>query len=468
MRHADHTCTFSPANYIEKRFVFKRVSYDDKFCSVLVMRALAHFILRCWLLNCFRSSFGSTNIQNGNSGGHVLKESSASLGIRDDLVTRIQLSGNHIHEIVIVVKQRNMEHLTRLMHDVSDPSSPNYGQFISGEQVAAMTMNPEARDAIVSYLTIHGAAVTSESLTGDYITAQAPISVWERILDTEFFTFHQRQSDRSIEKIVRAERYSIPMELDEHIDCVLNTIEIPIRRSRGQRKVESLAAIETKTVVVSTDGPSLDPSKLRQYYNLTKVYGSILSTQAAFASSDTYFSQATTYYVLKQDGIYDRPSTIGVSISEHPRFNFTQANLNIQYLMTISRGSTTTLWSGLSLLAWLKEVASTPNPPMVLSISYKQDERTTTDAEHIAFTTQAMKLGVMGVTIIAAAGDDGAVSTSNCEYRPVYPASNPYVTAIGATAVSTYRAEYSYSSPNCNLTLIIYLFMIAGSRIEHS
>ena len=119
-----------------------------------------------------------------------------------------------------------------------------------------MTMNPEARDAIVSYLMIHGAAVTSESLTGDYITAQASISVWERILDTEFFTFHQRQSDRSIEKTVRAERCSIPMELDECIDCVLNTIEIPIRRSRGQRKVESLAAIETKTVVVSTDGLS--------------------------------------------------------------------------------------------------------------------------------------------------------------------------------------------------------------------
>ena len=55
------------------------------------------------------------------------------------------------------------------------------------------------------------------------------------------------------------------------------------------------------------------------------------------------------------------------------------------------------------------------------------------------FNQQAIKLGLMGVTIIVASGDDGApgvaaiYNSSACSYDPVFPASSPYVTAVGAT-----------------------------------
>ena len=42
-----------------------------------------------------------------------------------------------------------------------------------------------------------------------------------------------------------------------------------------------------------------------------------------------------------------------------------------------------------------------------------------------------------GVTVVASSGDDGALTTSGsaclCQYGPSFPASNPYVTAVGAT-----------------------------------
>jgi len=56
-----------------------------------------------------------------------------------------------------------------------------------------------------------------------------------------------------------------------------------------------------------------------------------------------------------------------------------------------------------------------------------------------SFNNEAMKLGLTGVTIIAAAGDDGVAnyysrqSASYCGYYPSFPASSPYVTAVGAT-----------------------------------
>ena len=39
----------------------------------------------------------------------------------------------------------------------------------------------------------------------------------------------------------------------------------------------------------------------------------------------------------------------------------------------------------------------------------------------------------MGVTILAASGDDGAPGSSSCGYDLSFPASSPYVTAVGAT-----------------------------------
>ena len=81
-------------------------------------------------------------------------------------------------------------------------------------------------------------------------------------------------------------------------------------------------------------------------------------------------------------------------------------------------------------------------PPLVFSISYGMEERFVTSSERDAFNTQAMKLGAMGVTIVAASGDDGAItrevriSIAECKYAPLFPASSPYVVAVGATMVS--------------------------------
>ena len=57
--------------------------------------------------------------------------------------------------------------------------------------------------------------------------------------------------------------------------------------------------------------------------------------------------------------------------------------------------------------------------------------------------SQAIKLGVMGVSIVASSGDDGANSyeargnKANCGYNPVWPASCPFITSVGSTQVRT-------------------------------
>jgi len=122
--------------------------------------------------------------------------------------------------------------------------------------------------------------------------------------------------------------------------------------------------------------------------------------------------------------------------------NCIEANLDVQYLMAVANNVPTTYyyWSGDDfLLDWIQQVANMVSPPLVFSISYGVDETELPASYGRDFDVIAMKLGVRGVTILASSGDDGAVSPTasrdsmRCGYNPSFPATSPYVTAVGGT-----------------------------------
>ena len=382
---------------------------------------------------------------------HVFQESLLQLSTRQDIFRLETLSQNYAHEIIFVIEQKNMLELSRILNDVSNPSSMNYAQYLTGQEVADLTFNPAARDAVVTYLQVNGVSSMSETLHGEFIIANAPISVWERVLSTVFYTFNHTQLNGDVEQIIRAESYSIPIELTDHVNCVLNTIEMPVRTTFSHRTPEKMSLSSKRMAGTSLQTPtaSLKPLDIMNYYNMTNVFGSIESTQATYSGGNHYFSPAALEYFQKNINIQTlQPALIiGGHASDDYTLDSLEGNLDIQYLMGLSRGSPTSFWhSNGGLSQWLIEVANQPNPPLVLSISYGADESLTSMSEHSVFTMQAMKLSVRGVTILTASGDDGVHSplartdAVYCGYQPSFPASNPYVTAIGATSVITYTS----------------------------
>jgi tripeptidyl-peptidase I len=391
---------------------------------------------------------------------HIYKEGMPLLSSRSDLVKRADIHHDHAHELVFAVKQNNIDELERALHDVSDPASPNYGQHWSGEQVGAMTSNPQARDATVSYLLANGATIKSESRYGEYITAVAPVSTWDKVLNTQFFNFHQRQLNGDIKETIRAEAYSIPIELHEHLAYVLNAIEMPVRVTM---KGETYEAPAEYTTSKKSSKSHMDTSRysygfvlphdLRRYYNFSTSHGSALSTQEAYAGGDDWLNpedvalfQSLDHIKLSQPAIAgpfghvsSDPAVMG------PNGYHGEGNLDIQYLIAMSPGSPTIYgWHPSSISCWMLTMTDMLAPPRVLSISYGLEEVYNSDAEYDQFNTEVIKLSLRGTTLLAASGDDGAVSGAsrggalyNCGYYPLFPASHPYVVAVGATSVST-------------------------------
>ena len=63
-----------------------------------------------------------------------------------------------------------------------------------------------------------------------------------------------------------------------------------------------------------------------------------------------------------------------------------------------------------------------------------------------------MKLVLAGFTILACSGDDGAVgmhySLDDCNtMEPIFPASSPYITSVGATSVEPASSSYLDDNP---------------------
>ena len=381
-----------------------------------------------------------------SSSSHVFKEHAPRFQSMDDITMLGRVQHDFVHEVVFVIRQQNMDELTRILYDVSDPLSANYGKHMTRENVVSLTSNPVAVDVVTTYLTSIGANKISATPGGEYITASAPTSLWEGVLDTEFYLFHKLQSNGKVTAVVRAEKYSVPRELDKHLESVLNTIEMPLN-PLGRLPVKMTKKMHSNAYDYTY---SITPSKIKSFYKVGQNIGSSSSTQGIFGTIEQNFSPADLASFFDSVGMPNQP--IARSIGNHTSDDIcvkdssicSEANLDVQYIMGISPVSPTWyMYTDLKFSLWLVLVASYKNPPLVLSISYGSEEPSMSSGEVTAFNTQAIKLGVMGISIVVASGDDGAVSrkvrvsgSSACGYSPFFPASSPYVLSVGATSVS--------------------------------
>jgi hypothetical protein len=153
---------------------------------------------------------------------------------------------------------------------------------------------------------------------------------------------------------------------------------------------------------------TITPTVLRSFYNINGI--SIANaTQQVFATLTQHYSPAD---LLKHHRLYGLVETAKqVNIGNHSNDQVCinslndciEGNLDIQYLMGTSQGSTTTfMWldhTTITFANWLQYVSTFDEPPLVLSVSYGQMENMLTSGKMSAFQQWAILLGVRGITI---------------------------------------------------------------------
>eukprot|EP01038_Epipyxis_sp_PR26KG_P007727 gene7727-10501_t len=373
------------------------------------------------------------------------------------------------HKVIIAIKQRNLNYIERKLIEISNPSHLNYGRYWTREEIAHLTINSESLQYVQDFLIEFGNSKNysfsiNVSQYKEYLSIVAPISIWEELFNTTFYEYKYLDQFNSMNNDInditrkqtfhRAHVYSLPKHISNHIITVLNTVQFPHTSSGiGPKQNHVLKSHNIQlNGKCSLDSVSLlsgyvTPALINNVYAIYNNTGNQLTSQCVFATSDQTFSPSDleifqSYFGLPIEAV---SSVIGTESNDSAcayksGTNCLEANLDVQYLMAISQGVPTVFYySDNYWTDFLVEVANMTDPPKVISISYGSVETHVSNSEKYLFSIEAQKLSLQGVTILASSGDQGVLgngiqSSSACSYLTLFPASSPYVTAIGATS----------------------------------
>jgi len=266
------------------------------------------------------------------------------------------------------------------------------------------------------------------------------VSTWETLLSTSFSRIKRSDGEDSSSVVRATEDVSLPEDLAEHVEGIFMTTQIPPPMNPPP--------VMRPMVDPAENEAHLDPAILKSYYKVTGE-GSASVSQCVVETINQVASPSDLATFQKQ---FSLPSQeIATDIGKHVN-DFTckispnscgEANLDVQYIMAMAPGTPLTYWYDSNFQTpfedWIEQVAATENPPLVNSISYGGPEPLMAASVLDTFNTEAMKLGVQGVSIFVSSGDDGVAGNeargniSACGYTPSFPATSPYITAVGAT-----------------------------------
>lgn len=378
--------------------------------------------------------------------------------IRNDHFIKVEKSdANQHHDVIISVKQKNFDGLRAKLIDISSLKSPNYGKYLSREEISHYTDCSELSDSVQKYFKGLNFQIISKSLHGEYITVRGKIFDWENILKTKFYNYKHKASETYFS---RAEEYSVPEEIRHLIYTFLNVEEFPPiieRNTANTLEKEISIARKNDFFAYSIQNDDLfgytTPTKIKTFYGMNDEEEILDSskrnntTQCVFQSYSEFFSpldlrQFETFFHLPK-------SLLDKSIGGHEAdtmchknpFYCYESNLIIQYLSSGSPHTSTKFWylEQDVFSSWIVAAASDENPPKVQILAFSAYEISMSNLYINLFNMEAVKLALQGVTLITSSGDDGAsgflarYSNIFCGYYPHFPASSPFVTTVGGT-----------------------------------
>ncbi|KAH9172024.1 subtilisin-like protein [Lactarius sanguifluus] len=378
-------------------------------------------------------------------------------------------------DLYIALNPRHDNALIDALYEVSDPKHPRYGAHLSKEQVAELVRpHPDTLELVTSWFAHHGVRPSSISTThgGAWLTVtNVLVSQANQMLGASYQLYrHAKVNDT----IIRTVSYALPDVLHAHIQVVAPTTYFAstrtLRQTLRRRSVDAAAALAEAeaasgkpVTVLSSRAGEVTPSQLRSLYktfayvpaaadrNTLGVFGykkdypsetDLTMFMTHFRSDVQPPSLATFTVELVNGGGYD-PDTPGI-----------EASIDVQYASAMAYPTTIIFYSIGGMERWSAD-SGEPLPgdadlesldyllkkmdiPQTISISYGSYERDVPREYAMAVCILFAQLGARAVSVLFPTGDDGVGEDCEDELGDVrfvteFPASCPYVTAVGGT-----------------------------------
>ena len=333
-------------------------------------------------------------------------------------------------EVTFAIKQTNLEVLERVLNDVSDPSSPNYGDYMTFKEMAEIVHGrPESVAAVLR--TLNSVGVKDDdvefTLAKEYATVHIPVSTVEKLFQADMSVYV-----RGGRKLIRSKTFTLPESISDHVDFVSGVDHFPPMNliypvPAGRGKVTQPPPVNPEMV---------NPTVIDSDYNIGGYVASNERTTQAIASfMFQYYNKEDLKLFQERFNLALNPIAKTVGFDEG-QFPGDEADLDVEYITGTGRKAITWVEYVVDgfVDSWTKMVIGLGDTaPLVHSISYGTRE-IMYPVGYLDRTSQDfMKIGMSGRSVMVASGDSGVDCYNFTEYLPVFPTDSPYVTSVGGT-----------------------------------
>jgi tripeptidyl-peptidase-1 len=330
---------------------------------------------------------------------------------------------------VMISLKRDTSAVKRFINEASNPDSKHWLNYATKTEAESMTKSTSPK-RVLSWLAAHG--VTGK-VTGDVVSFDAPTSTVETIFSTSVTDVVSTDNGM---KWHSAGNLVAPDEVAGDVEAVFGLHGMPLppkpeapKKKAGQVEIPVGPLQLRNTYKVDSAARGSGNPKLRQ---------AVAEFQGQYANKDdlaTFFKQYVPFAHPGDDKVYAYKGNQGSGVG-------VEALLDIQYIMGVAPGVLTEFWAWRSfdfctdVKNWTTTLLADSNPPAVHSISYGWQgplaQLGCSQSIINSIDQDFMTLGSRGVSIIIASGDTGS-ALQNQQLWPSWPASSPWVTAVGAT-----------------------------------
>ncbi|KAI9375571.1 peptidase S8/S53 domain-containing protein [Aspergillus egyptiacus] len=387
----------------------------------------------------------------------------------------------------IALKQHDVAGFEQALLDMSTPSHASYGQHYASyrEMKELLLPTDDAVSAVQDWLS--SSQVTDVDEDADWINIHTTVDQANALLDADFRWYANDEQDT---RVLRTLQYSLPDAVAPHINMVQPTTRFGQLRGNGATMRYKPAGSDTARLLNAAHKGSLahcnsaiTPNCLSDLYNTTGyVADPAHGSKVAFAS---FLEEYARYDDLEEFELRYAPYAIGQNFSvvsfngglndQSSQKDSGEANLDLQYIVGVSSPVPVTEFttagrgklipdlsspdpndnSNEPFLEFLHGVLQLPQEelPQVISTSYGEDEQTIPESYARTVCNLYAQLGSRGVSVLFSSGDSGVGAacltndgTNRTHFPPQFPASCPWVTAVGGTTGTAPEKAVFFSS----------------------
>ncbi|KDQ07914.1 hypothetical protein BOTBODRAFT_166414 [Botryobasidium botryosum FD-172 SS1] len=397
----------------------------------------------------------------------------------------------------INLKQNNLDRGEELLIAVSDPDSPKYGQHYSPEEVMDLfAPSKQSVDAVRDWLV--GAGLLPHRVVYSHphgaLLLNVTIAEAEDLLQAEYNIYEHESGQPHI----ACTSYSVPHKIKQHVDFIMPTVhfdakvrrddpDVPVARSGAKLSPDATTVAPAAAAAAATDLETCDvittPDCLRALYEFASYkqrrsrensYGVVEFSPNSYLPSD--LDQFAAIYAPNAVGYRPKLRSIDGGALQTTQTGFLyngESDLDLEYSIALLYPTPITLFqigAGGSFnnflgafdkhycrhldpstdLIYSHPTCGTVKPTHVIGISYSYNEVELTPSYERRQCHEYLKLGLTGVTVLFASGDNGVAGGDNqcidpvtgqetpvgTKFNPTFPSTCPYVTSVGGTQIN--------------------------------